>query len=68
MRTMIVFFIALLGIPVVRVAIGPRNERASTPVLIDRSSKIIIAVSKHLQAWDIEYPTAPRTERRPKPS
>jgi hypothetical protein len=68
MRTMIVFFIALLAIPVVQVAFGPRNERTGSPILIDRSNKIIIAVSKHLRARDMNYSTAPRTERRPKPS
>ena len=66
MRTIIVFFIALLAIPVVRVAIGRPNERAGAPVLIDRGSKIIIAVSEHLRARDIEYPTVPRPEQRPK--
>jgi hypothetical protein len=68
MRTVIVFFIALLAIPVVQIAIGPRFERTGTPVLIDRSSMIITALSKHLRARDIEYPTGPRSERRPKVS
>jgi hypothetical protein len=63
---MVVFFIALLAIPVVQVVIGPRFERTGAPVLIDRSSKIIIAVGKHLRTRDIEYPMDPRTERRPK--
>jgi len=62
MRTMIVFFIALLAIPVVQVAFGPRNERTGSPILIDRSNEIITAVSKHLRARDMAYPTAPRTE------
>jgi hypothetical protein len=61
MRTIIFFLIALLAIPVVQVATGPRFERAGTPIPIDRSSKIIIAVSKHLRARDIEYPTCPKT-------
>jgi len=61
MRTMIVFFIALLAIPVVQVAFGPRNERTGSPILIDRSNEIITAVSKHLRARDMAYPTAPRT-------
>jgi hypothetical protein len=65
---MIVFFIALLAIPVVQVAFGQRFERAGAPVLIDRSSKIIIAVGKHLRTRDIEYPTVPRSQRRPKTS
>ncbi len=68
MRTLIFFFIALLAIPVVQVALGPRFERAGAPILIDRSSKIIIAVGKHLRARDIEYPMAPGLERRPKTS
>ena len=66
MRTMIVFFIALLAIPVVQVTIGPRFERAGVPVLIDHSSKIIIAVGKHLRTRNIEYLMGPRSERRPK--
>jgi hypothetical protein len=68
MRTMIVFFIVLLAIPVVQVAFGPRLERAGAPVVIDQSSKIVIAVGKHLRTRDIEYPMGPRPERRPKPS
>jgi hypothetical protein len=68
MRTIIVFFVALLAIPVVQIAFGPRLERAGAPVLIDRSANIIIAVSKHLRARDLDYPAAPRRERRPKPS
>ena len=68
MRTLIFFFIALLAIPVVQIALGQRFERAGAPVLIDRSSKIIAAVGKHLRTRDIEYPMAPRSERRPKTS
>jgi hypothetical protein len=68
MRTMIVFFIALFAIPVVQVAVGPRFERTGAPVVIDRSSKIIIAVGKHLRTRDIEYPMGPRPEPRPKAS
>jgi hypothetical protein len=68
MRTFVFFFIALLAIPVVQIAFGPRLERAGAPVLIDRSANIIIAVGKHLRARDPDYPTAPRPERRPKPS
>jgi hypothetical protein len=68
MRTIVFFFIALLAIPVVQIAFGPRLERAGAPVLIDRSANIIIAVGKHLRARDRDYPTAPRPERRPKPS
>jgi hypothetical protein len=68
MRTIVFYFIALLAIPVVQIAFGPRIERAGAPVLIDRSANIIIAVGKHLRARDIDYPTAPRPERRPKPS
>ena len=66
MRTMIVFFIALLTIPVVQVAIGPRLERGGVPVVIDRSSKIIIAVGKHLRTREVGYPMGPSSERRPK--
>jgi hypothetical protein len=68
MRTIVFYFIALLAIPVVQIAFGPRIERAGAPVRIDRSANIIIAVGKHLRARDIDYPTAPRPERRPKPS
>ena len=68
MRTLILFFIALLAIPVVQITFGPRFERAGAPILIDRSSKIIIAVGKHLRARDIENPMGPRPERRPKTS
>jgi hypothetical protein len=68
MRTMIIFFIALLTIPVVQVAVGPRFERSGAPVVIDRSSKIIIAVGKHLRIRDIEYPTGPKPEHLPKAS
>jgi hypothetical protein len=68
MRTLIFFFIALLTIPVVQVAFGQRFERAGAPVLIDRSSKIIAAVGKQLRTREIEYPIAPRPERRPKTS
>ena len=68
MRTLIFFFIALLAIPVVQVALGPRFERAGAPILIDRSSKIIIAVGKHLRTRGIENPMGPRSERRPKAS
>lgn len=66
MRMMIVFFIALLAIPVVQVAIGPRFERPGAPILIDRSSKIITAIGNHLRTRDIEYPMRPRSQRRPK--
>jgi hypothetical protein len=68
MRTIVFYFIALLAIPVVQIAFGPRIERAGAPVLIDRSANIIIAVGKHLRARDFDYPTVPRPERRPKPS
>lgn len=68
MRTLVLFFIALLAIPVVQVLFGPQFQRAGAPVLIDRSSKIIIAVSKHLRSRDIESPVVPRLERRPKAS
>lgn len=68
MRTIIVFFIVLLAIPVVQVAFGPRFERTGAPVLIDRSNKIVIAVSKHLRAWDFEYWLGPRSGRRPRAS
>jgi hypothetical protein len=66
MRSMVLFFIALLAIPVIQVAFGPRLERAGSPVLIDRSSKIIIAVGKRLRNRDIDNPMAPRPERHPK--
>jgi hypothetical protein len=68
MRTIIFFFVALLAIPIVQIAFGPRLERAGTPIHIDRSDQIIIAVSKHLHARDIESPMTPRAERRPKSS
>jgi len=63
---MIVFFAALLAIPVIQVALGPHFARAGTPIVIDRSRDIIIAVSKHLQGRDIGFHAAPRPERRPK--
>jgi hypothetical protein len=68
MRTIAFYFIALLAIPVVQIAFGPRIERAGAPVVIDRSTNIIIAVGKHLRARELNSPTAPRPERRPKPS
>ncbi len=52
----IVFFIALLAIPVVQVAFAPRLERAVAPVFSDRSIKILIAVGKQLRTRDIKYP------------
>jgi hypothetical protein len=60
MRAMIVFFIALLAIPVVQVTVGPQFERSGAPVLIDRSSKVIFALGKRLHARDIEYPMRPK--------
>jgi hypothetical protein len=66
MRTMIVFFIALLAIPVVQVASGPRFERSGAPVIIDRSSKIIIAVGRHLRTREIDSPMRPGSDRPPK--
>jgi hypothetical protein len=66
MRTMIVFFIVLFAIPILQVAIGPQFERTGAPVLIDRSSKTIVAVGKHLRSRDIEYPMGLRW--RPKAS
>ena len=68
MRTMIVYFVVLLAIPIVQVAIGPRLDRAGVPVVIDRSSRIIIAVGKHLRTPDIAYPLGAWSERRPRPS
>jgi len=68
MRTMAFFFIALLAIPVIQIAYGPRLERAGAPVVIDRSAKIMIAVSKHLRVRDLDDLTTSRSERRPKPS
>jgi|HubBroStandDraft_4_1064222.scaffolds.fasta_scaffold1112013_1 hypothetical protein len=68
MRTMIVYFIALLAIPVVQVAVGPRLDRAGVPVIIDRSSQIIIAVGKHLRAPELEYPSGLWSEHRPRAS
>jgi hypothetical protein len=68
MRTIVFFFVALLAIPIAQIAFGPRLVRAGTPVLIDRSGQIIIAVSKHLRVRDFELPLTPRAERRPKPS
>jgi hypothetical protein len=68
MRTIIVFFIALLAIPVVQVAFAPRLERAGAPVFLDRSSKILIVVGKQFRTRDLEYPMSPRSERRPKAS
>jgi hypothetical protein len=68
MRTMIVYFIALLAIPVVQVAVGPRLDRAGVPVIIDRSSQIIIAVGKHLRTPDLEYPSGLWSEHRPRAS
>ena len=68
MRTMIVYFIALLAIPVVQIAIGPRLDRAGVPVIIDRSSQLIIAVGKHLRTPDIAYPSGAWSERRPRAS
>jgi hypothetical protein len=68
MRTIMFFFAALVAIPIVQIAFGSRLERAGAPVAIDRSSQIIIAVSKHLHARDLEFPMTPRTERRPRQS
>ena len=66
MRAMIFFFTALLAIPVVQVAIGPRFERTGARVVIDRSGEIIVAVGKHLRTRETGYPMGPRPERRPK--
>ncbi len=66
MRTMIVFFGALLAIPVVQVALGPHFARAGAPIVIDRSHQVIIALSKHLQGGETGFRAAPRPERRPK--
>jgi hypothetical protein len=66
MRTMIVFFIALLAIPIIQITIGPRFERPGAPVVIDRSSKIVTALGRHLRGRDFEFPMVPRSERRPK--
>jgi hypothetical protein len=63
---MIVFFAALLAIPIVQVALGPHFARAGAPIVIDRSQQIIIALSKHLQGGEIGFHSAPRLERRPK--
>jgi hypothetical protein len=68
MRMVIFFFVALLAIPIAQVVFGPRFERPGSLVLIDRSSKIIIAVGKRLRTRDIEYPMVPRPEWRPKAS
>lgn len=68
MRTMIVYFVVLLAIPILQVAIGPRLDRAGAPVIIDRSSRIIIAVGKHLRTPDIGYPLGAWSERRPRAS
>lgn len=66
MRTMIVYFVALLAIPVVQVAVGPRLDRAGVPVVIDHSSRVIIAVGRHLRTTDIAYPSDPWSQRRPR--
>jgi hypothetical protein len=66
MRTMIVFFVALLAIPIIQITVGPRFERPGAPVLIDRSSKIVTALGKHLRVRDFEFLMVPRSERRPK--
>jgi hypothetical protein len=68
MRTMIVFFIALLAIPIIQITIGARFERTGAPVLIDQSSKIVTALGKHLRVRNFEFPMGPRSERRPKAS
>ena len=68
MRTMIVYFVALLAIPIVQVVIGPRLDRAGIPVVIDRSSRVIIAVGKHLRTPDVGYPSGPWSERHPRAS
>jgi hypothetical protein len=47
---------------------GPRLDRAGVPVVIDRSSQIIIAVGRHLRTPDIEYLLGPGSERRPRAS
>ncbi len=66
MRKMIVFFIAPFANRVVQVAIGPQLGRTGAPVLIDRGSKIVVAVSQHLRNRDMVYPTAPRSETVPR--
>ena len=68
MRTMIVFFVVLLAIPVVQVAIGPRFERSGAPVVIDRSGEVMLAIGKHLRTPEITYPTGQRSEPHPKAS
>ena len=59
MRTMIVFFIALLAIPVVQVASGP-FERSGAPLVVDRNNTIIMTFGKSLLTRDREDPTGPR--------
>jgi hypothetical protein len=68
MQTIFGFFTALLAIPVVQVACAPRLARAGAPVLMDRSSKILLADGKQLRTREIGDPMSPRSERRPKAS
>jgi hypothetical protein len=68
MRTMIMFFVVLLAIPVVQVAIGPRLERSGAPVVIDRSGEVMLAIGKHLRIREIVYPMGQRSEPHPKTS
>jgi hypothetical protein len=67
MRTTSVFFVALLAIPIVQLVFDPRLARPGAPV-IDRSSKVMIAVGKHFWTRDVELPSAPKPERRPRVS
>lgn len=53
MRTMIVFFIALLAIPFSQVAIDLWFDRPGAPVFISQSSRISTAFVKHLRTRDI---------------
>jgi hypothetical protein len=64
MRMLIVFFIALLAIPIAQVAIDLWSDRTGPHLLGEPRSGVTMASGKHHR--DLEFFTVPRIERRPK--
>ena len=64
MRFVIVFFIALLAIPIAQVAVDLWTAHAGPHVLGAPESGVTMAAGKHHR--DLEFFTVPKIERRPK--
>jgi hypothetical protein len=60
----IVFFIALLAIPITQVAIDLWSVRNGPHFLGEPRSGLTMAAGKH--HWDLEFFTVPKIERHPK--